>query len=99
MRSGYIAPRRGFVLEPLSGQVRRKELGAAVMVGGDHTMRCLRCLLRVSVAQEQGALKLVYDFDHWRTHCCSARLEGPSACAAFVSLQELLTQLPRPPKN
>jgi hypothetical protein len=69
------------------------------VVNDDCTIACSSCSLSVSLALEEGALRLAYDFDHWRRSCCCAHFEGPGACPSFVELHEFLRELPNSPKR
>jgi hypothetical protein len=60
---------------------------------------CVRCRLDVSVISEDGALKLSYDYTQWRRTCCCAERPGPTYCCSFLTLEDTLRELPRPPKD
>jgi hypothetical protein len=90
---------RQCVLETAPRGSHAGRLGRSVVNGDSWKITCILCQLRVSVALEKGELRLAYDFDLWRKNCRCAHLEGPSACASFGALQEILRALPRSPKN
>jgi hypothetical protein len=66
---------------------------------GNRVISCVSYHLDVSVIPENGALKLAYDFEKWRTACYCAERPGPADCSSFAALREIIREMPRHLRN